>query len=109
LVFWQTWFLNRCSGVAAPLPSHAAVGWPAAAAADWEPLREQFLAGLRRAVFLPAEGRVNPPIEFPAMAGYTIPDAMTHLAQHNARHLGQLVMLRQALGVWPPPEGSLTW
>src|SRR5262245_4084199 len=58
LVFWQNWFLNRCCGVATPLASHAAEGWPATTAADWERLREQFLAGLRRAVLLP-EGRVD--------------------------------------------------
>jgi hypothetical protein len=65
-------------------------------------------AGLRRAVLLP-QGRVNPPIEFPPMADYTIEDALTHLAQHNAHHLGQIVTLRQAIGAWPPPEGSFTW
>lgn len=109
LVFWQTWFLNRCSGAAIPLPSHAAEGWPAATAADWERLREEFLAGLQSALRLPAEGRVNPPIEFPPMAQYSIGEAVTHMAQHNAHHLGQIVTLRQALGVWPPPDGSFTW
>lgn len=109
LVFWQTWFLNRCSGVAVPVASHAAEGWPAATGVQWDALRGQFLADLRRAVTLPAEGRVDPPIEFPPMATYTFADALTHLAQHNAHHLGQIVMLRQALGVWPPPEGSFTW
>jgi uncharacterized damage-inducible protein DinB len=82
---------------------------PAATAADWTPLREQFLAGIRRALELPADGRVDPPIEFPPLANYTIADAMTHLGQHNAHHLGQIVTLRQALGAWPPPGGSVTW
>lgn len=109
LVFWQTWFLNRCSGVAMPLAAHADEGWPAATAADWEPLRERFLADLKRAVLLPAEGPVDPPIELPHFARYTISDAMTHLAQHNAHHLGQIVTLRQALGAWPPPGGGFTW
>ena len=109
LVFWQNWFLHRCSGAAVPLVAHAAEGWPTTAAADWEPLREQFLAGLQRALLLPAEGRVDPPIEFEPMASYTIADAMTHMGQHNAHHLGQIVTLRQALGVWPPPDGSYTW
>jgi uncharacterized damage-inducible protein DinB len=109
IVFWQTWFLNRCSGVAIPPAASAAEGWPSAAAADWEALREQFLSGLRKALELPAEGRINPSIEFPPLANYTIADAMSHLGQHNAHHLGQIVTLRQALGVWPPPGGSFTW
>jgi uncharacterized damage-inducible protein DinB len=109
IVFWQAWFLKRCTGVAIPPASKAADGWPAANAADWEPLREQFLAGLQTALELPADGRLQPPIEFPPLANYTIADAMTHLAQHNAHHLGQIVILRQALGAWPPPGGSFTW
>jgi uncharacterized damage-inducible protein DinB len=108
LVFWESWFLNRCCGVALPMAASAAEGWPAASAADWEPLRERFLEGLRQAVLLP-DGPVEPPIEFPPFASYTVTDVMTHLAQHNAHHLGQIVTLRQLLGRWPPPEGSFTW
>ena len=50
------------------------------AATEWEPLRGQLLEGLRRALLFPAEGRVDPPIEFPPMAGYMASDAMTRLA-----------------------------
>jgi len=28
---------------------------------------------------------------------------------HNSYHLGQIVMLREAFGVWPPPRGGDTW
>jgi len=109
LVFWQDWLINRCSGIAVAAPEHAAEGWPAAGQAEWEMLRGQFLDGLERARRLPAAGRVDPPIESPPLAEYTIADALIHLSQHNAHHLGQIVTVRQALGVWPPPEGSFTW
>ncbi|MGJ5816733.1 DinB family protein [Paludibaculum fermentans] len=109
MVYWQAWFLSRCTGVAAPMAEHAAEGWPAAAAGDWAPLREQLLEGLQRALELPENGRVDPPIEFPPLAEYTIGDAITHIAQHNAHHLGQIVILRQMLNLWPPPDGSYTW
>ena len=88
LVFWQTWFIEPLQRRGDPPAASAAEGWPAATAADWEPLREQFLAGLHRALELPADGRIDPPIEFPPLANYTIADAMTHLGQHNAHHLG---------------------
>jgi uncharacterized damage-inducible protein DinB len=109
LVFWQNWLISRCSGVAIPAPAHAPEGWPAAAAADWEPMRREFIAGSDRARRLPAEGRIDPPIESPPMAAYTIADALVHLSLHNAHHLGQIVILRQALGAWPPPDGGFTW
>jgi uncharacterized damage-inducible protein DinB len=28
---------------------------------------------------------------------------------HNSYHLGQVAVLRQALGAWPPPSGRDTW
>ncbi len=109
MVYWQAWFLNRCQGVAAPMAAHAAEGWPEATAADWEPLRAQFLGGLQRALEVPEDGCIAPPIEFPPLAEYTFNDAVTHIAQHNAHHLGQIVILRQVMSLWPPPEGSYTW
>jgi uncharacterized damage-inducible protein DinB len=108
MVFWQAWFLDRCSGVATPLPAHAPEGWTPVTAADWDTLRERFLADSRRAVTLP-DGPIQPPIEVPPMATYTIDEALIHTAQHNSHHLGQIVTIRQALGLWPPPGGSFTW
>jgi hypothetical protein len=35
--------------------------------------------------------------------------ALVHVANHNAHHLGQIVLLRQLMGRWPPPSGSWTW
>ena len=109
LAFWQAWFLSRCAGVTKPQVAHAADGWPAVTAADWDDVRGEFLTDLRRAVDLPTTGPVDPPLEFPPMAAYGVEDVMSHVAQHNAHHLGQVVLLRQALGLWPPPGGSYTW
>jgi uncharacterized damage-inducible protein DinB len=114
LVFWQSWFLDRCAGVATPVVTQAASGWPAAATADWDELRQRFLADLERAVALgedesSAARLLDPPIDFPPLASYTVADAVAHIAVHNAHHLGQIVTLRQILGLWPPPGGGWTW
>lgn len=111
LDFWQRWFVDRCEGRATRPPAHAAEGWPAVGAADWSRVHESFLAGLARLASLqpPASRRVEPAIEFPAMATYTIEHAIVHVALHNAHHLGQVVTLRQLQGTWPPPAGSWTW
>jgi hypothetical protein len=100
--------------VAIPPVSKAALGWPAAAGDQWESLCQEFLNGLERAleIALDEAARVrpiDPPIEFPPLANYTVEDAITHIAIHNAHHLGQVITLRQILGAWPPPEGSYTW
>ncbi len=109
LVHWQAWFVDRCAGLARPAAAKAADGWPTAGPDDWVRLRAEFLDGLQRAADWTGDGPLTPPIEWPAMARYTVADALTHLAVHNAHHLGQIVTLRQVLGTWPPPEGSWTW
>lgn len=114
LVFWQSWFLDRCAGTGTPMAASASAGWPAASSADWETLKRRFLDGLEKAVSLasdPAskERPLEPAIEFPPLANYTAADAAVHIAIHNAHHLGQIVTLRQVLGLWPPAEGSWTW
>jgi len=114
LVFWQGWFLERVTGRPVPMVSTAAEGWPKAAEAEWDRLRTDFLNGLDRAVALgetqeALSARVEPAIEFPPLAEYTVREAITHVAIHNAHHLGQIVTLRQLIGAWPPPAGSWTW
>lgn len=109
LVFWQSWLLDRCAGIARPPVAHAADGWPTAGPADWAALRERFVAGVHEAAKMTAEGQIQPPFEFPPMAQYTVDDTLAHLAMHNAHHLGQIVTIRQLIGQWPPPGGSYTW
>ena len=110
MTFWQDWFCQRCAGVASPVVAHAADSWPDVVAGDWPALQQRFLAGLDRAASLArVDERITPSIEFPPLAAYTVRDAQVHIASHNAHHLGQIVLLRQILGLWPPPAGSWTW
>jgi uncharacterized damage-inducible protein DinB len=112
LVYWQDWFTRRAQGKGEPMVAQASLGWPADSAA-WADLRTRFEAGLEALSALDVPGasavKVTPPIEFPPLAGYTVSDVLVHVAQHNAHHLGQVVLLRQLMGLWPPPSGSWTW
>jgi hypothetical protein len=112
--FWQSWFLARCEGRHEPLVASASLGWPTVDAAGWPAVRDEFLSGLRRAVTLGESDTrrgtaVAPAIEFGPLSSYTVGDALTHVAMHNAHHLGQIITLRQLMGAWPPPGGSFTW
>jgi hypothetical protein len=69
----------------------AAEGWPTVTAADWVRVRDEYLRDLGRAVAFPATGRIDPPLEHPPLADYEVEDALIHVAQHNAHHLGQCV------------------
>jgi len=113
LAFWQEWFAGRCDGTAGPMPQSASSGWAPPAPGGWEDVRRRFLDGLERVAILGAEAdrnrRLTPPIEFPPLARITVGEVIVHVATHNAHHLGQVVLLRQMLGAWPPPSGSYTW
>ena len=114
LAFWQDWFLARCAGDPRPMVASAADGWRRIEDGDWPALKQRFLDGLDAAVQLSEDAdrlsaRITPPIEFPPLAEYTVRDALTHMAVHNAHHLGQIVTLRQLSGSWPPPAGPWTW
>lgn len=114
LDFWQQWFLQRCAGEAVPMPQPAALGWPGLHGRSWDVLRDAYLAGLDRvAVMADDAARLDEPIvpaiEFPPMSTYARRDIIVHIAVHNAYHLGQVVHLRQQMGLWPPRAGSWTW
>jgi uncharacterized damage-inducible protein DinB len=112
LAFWQDWFYARCLGRPMPMVSSAAAGWPAVPAGSWPDVRSRFVDRLQQLAALAdadATRPVVPPIEFPPLAKYTVGDALVHVATHNGHHLGQVIVLRQLLGAWPPPAGSWTW
>lgn len=111
LSFWQEWFHDRCLGRATPIVAPAARGWPEVAPGSWPLWQERFVSRLPPLAALGAEASapIAPAIEFPPLAHYTIGDALVHVATHNSHHLGQVVLLRQLQGAWPPPAGSWTW
>ena len=114
VTFWATWFCDRCDGTNAPMVASAATGWPPVTPGSWPDVQERFLSALERAAVIGEDearlaSRIAPPIEFPPLARYTVRDGVVHTAQHSAHHLGQVIVLRQMMGLWPPPSGSFTW
>jgi uncharacterized damage-inducible protein DinB len=113
MTFWVDWFVRRCEGEAVPMAEHADAGWPEIARGSWPRIKEEFFAALERATALSSRARiddpVSPPLEFAPISHYRIRQVIIHVATHTAHHLGQVVVLRQLLGTWPPPGGSWTW
>lgn len=111
--YWQEWFTARCEGRGVAGAATAAGGWPHVNEDDWPAAVERFATGLDRLTEVVAgrdlDAPVTPAMELPMLATYALRDAVEHVAMHNAHHLGQVVVLRQLLGLWPPPAGSYTW
>lgn len=113
MAFWQAWFTRGCAGDATAPVAAAADGWPEAPPERWPAVCDEFLGGLDRLAAVVGQLEPDAPLEpgfpVPMLQGYTARDAWEHVAQHNAHHLGQVVILRQLQGLWPPPAGSFTW
>lgn len=113
MIFWLDWFVRRCEGEAVPMAAHAETGWPPVARGSWPELQKQFFAILERATALSERARlddpISPPLELDLLAHYRVRHAVVHMASHTAHHVGQVIVLRQLLGTWPPPGGSWTW
>jgi len=113
MAYWQDWFRHRCEGGTDPAAATAALGWPSVAEDAWPEVRDGFVTGLEQLAHaveqLDPDLPITPGFEVPLLDGYTARDVWEHVGQHNAHHLGQVIVLRQVMGLWPPPSGSWTW
>ena len=116
--YWMDYERARIEGKAPPYPDHAEASWPAQAfprdEAEWGQTVARFRAGLTALgalAALPApeaERKVALTAET-TNQGDTVKDIVWQTLVHNRYHLGQVVLLRQALGAWPPPTGTDSW
>ena len=81
--------------------------WPETAAppddSAWKQSVESFRRDLKAMEDLVADPETDLFEKLPWGTGQTILREALLVADHNAYHIGQLVTLRQALGVWQPP------
>jgi hypothetical protein len=90
-------------------PKHVSPAWPDGywpegdgppSDAAWEKSIEQFRADLKRMEELVANPRTDLYAAIPHGQGQTILREALLMADHNAYHLGQLVLVRRMLGAW---------
>jgi uncharacterized damage-inducible protein DinB len=108
LSYWQDWAVKWLEGGNPAIPKHAAASWPSkpapANSREWQHAVRNFRRGLdrlaresRRADLLTTRGK------------HSRLGMLQAIASHNSYHVGQVVVLRQMLGKWPPPSGGVTW
>lgn len=106
--YWQEWVAKWLDGGNPPVPKHAPGGWPGsvgpANAAEWQRAVRGFRNALakldrqsREADLLTTRGK------------HSRLGMLQAIASHDSYHAGQIVVLRQILGAWPPPSGGITW
>lgn len=105
--YWQDRNIERACGVNPPRPEHLDDTFPTVQTGEWLALREAFLDGLDVCAQV-AGGfgdRVSPDRDDTSI-GYDLAECP---ALHSAYHYGQIAMLRQIQGLWPPEGGDDSW
>src|SRR5271155_414899 len=117
--YWMDYELRRIRGERPAYPEHSSQSFPPASsprdAQDWDRLRKRF-AGLladftKLAKSSPNEiqRRIEPGHEGDTKLAGTLGAVLWQMVAHNSYHVGQIAMIRRALGVWPPRGGGDTW
>ena len=106
--YWQEWVLKWLDGSRPPIPKRASSSWPGDAAPasrkTWDGAVRRFRAGIE------ALSRRSREADLVSRDGAKSRlEMLQTIASHNSYHAGQVVLLRQVLGAWPPPSGGLTW
>jgi len=76
---------------------------PAPPSADaWDASLAQIRKDVKALQKLAADGDVDPTAKIPHGSGQTIMREVALVADHNAYHIGQIVLVRRLLGAWKP-------
>jgi uncharacterized damage-inducible protein DinB len=117
--YWMDYDLKRIHGNAPPYPAHAAESWSAEAKPrsqkDWEQAIASFRELLgKMSVLAEASPETLARDVLPTHDGHkklasSVQSVLWQTLVHNSYHLGQIALIRRALGAWPPRSGGDTW
>jgi len=117
--YWMDYELRRIRGQRPPYPQHSSESFPTTPFVpdekEWNRLKKDFSSLLANftalAQSLPAE--LNRQIESmhpgDAKLSGTLEAVIWQMVAHNSYHTGQIVVIRRALGAWPPQSGGDAW
>ena len=117
--FWMEYELQRIRGEAPVYPAHASESWPAdpspAAVAEWSEAVSHFRDNLAELLgladsppdALAKEVRAMHPAH--SKISSSLLAILWQIVVHNSYHIGQVAVLRRALGAWPPKGGGDSW
>ena len=117
--YWMSYELRRIRGEKPAYPEHAAESWPTAGtpgdAQEWDRLRRDlawFLAQyaeLAKSSAAEMQREIESAHEGDKKVAGTLEAVLWQMVAHNSYHVGQIAMIRRALGAWPPRGGGDSW
>jgi len=117
--FWTDYELRRIREEKPHYPDHAAESWPKDMApsneAEWKNDCARFsdliaiLAAMAESDSLELNREVPPMHANQETRTSTVRAILWQILAHNSYHVGQIALVRRALGVWPPRGGGDSW
>jgi len=117
--YWMDYELRRIRGARPAYPEHNSESFPPrpspADAPDWDELRKRFTSLLADFTTLAKSSpeemqrQIESVHEDDTKLAGTLEAVLWQMVAHNSYHIGQIAMMRRALGAWPPRGGGDTW
>ena len=117
--YWMDYELRRVRGQRPEYPEHNAESFPPAPspvdAQDWDQLRKRFaglladFAALANSSTEEMQRQIETVHEGDKKVAGSLEAVMSQMVAHNSYHVGQIAMVRRALGAWPPRGGGDRW
>lgn len=119
LNFWMDYDLRRIRGESPPYPVHNDESFPPAPGPrdgdEWRQAQQRFQGLLADYAAIAESGpdvlarEVPPTHPSHEQRASTVLAMLWQIVAHNSYHVGQIALLRRAMGIWPPPGGGDTW
>ena len=115
--YWMDYELRRIRGQRPTYPEHAAESFPASPsdAPEWDQLKGRFatlladFSTLAQSPQAELDRQIESAHDGDQKHAGTLEAVLWQMVAHNSYHVGQIAMLRRALGAWPPRGGGDTW
>lgn len=117
--YWMDYELRRIRGEKPKYPEHNSESFPPAPSPvdekEWQRMREQFVslladfAALAQSSRAELDRQIEPVHEGDAKVAGTLESVLWQMVAHNSYHVGQIALVRRALGAWPPRGGGDSW
>ncbi len=117
--YWMDYELRRIRGQQPAYPEHSAESFPSAAspadAQEWDLLRKRFaglltdFAALANSSPKEMQRQIESARDGDRNVSGTLEAVLWQMVAHNSYHVGQIALMRQVLGAWPPRGGGDTW
>ena len=117
--YWMDYELRRIRGEKPKYPEHNSESFPPAPsptdAQEWDRLRARQVellgefAGLAKSSPQELQREIESGHDGDKKLAGTLEAVLWQMVAHNSYHVGQIAVVRRALGAWPPRGGGDTW